>query len=218
MQVLLVVFDRKAFELSGKVYSDIRSYVDENYVDTSHEREYSRHNRYARIREELEQDRLYHSLKEPESYHEYENPDSTGTTYSTVYDDFVSDESRKSLNEFVEKPADNFRDRLFELIDKSGMDDPAVYKNANISKKVFSDIKNRPDYKPSKKTALSFAIALNLTLEETQDLLARAGLTLSPSSRFDLVVAYCISHGVYDFYTINNALFDNDQECIRTME
>ena len=98
------------------------------------------------------------------------------------------------------------------------MDDPAVYKDACISKKVFSDIKNRPDYKPSKKTALSFAIALKLTLEETQDLLARAGLTLSPSSRFDLVMAYCISHGIHDFVTINNALFDNDQECIGALE
>jgi hypothetical protein len=96
------------------------------------------------------------------------------------------------------------------------MDDVRVYKDANITKKVFSDIKTKKKYKPSKRTAVGFIIALKLPMEEAQDLLARAGYAFSPSSKFDLIVGYFISHGIYDMTTINNVLFANEQECIGT--
>jgi hypothetical protein len=111
---------------------------------------------------------------------------------------------------------DGFRERLFQLIQRSGLDDVSVYTRANISRKVFSDIKNKENYKPSKKTAVAFAIALELSMKETQDLLARAGYALSPSSKFDLIVGYFISQGNYDMMTINEVLFTNEQDCIGT--
>jgi hypothetical protein len=94
--------------------------------------------------------------------------------------------------------------------------DVRVYKDANITKKVFSDIKTKKNYKPSKKTAVAFIIALKLPMAEARDLLARAGYALSPSSKFDLIVGYFISHGIYDMMTINETLFANKQECIGT--
>jgi hypothetical protein len=97
------------------------------------------------------------------------------------------------------------------LIDESGMDDVTVYKKANIDRKVFSRIRCKEDYKQKKKTALAFAIALKLDLEQTQDLLSRAELAFSPSSRFDLIVTYFITNKNYDIYEINAALFKYGQ-------
>ncbi len=119
-----------------------------------------------------------------------------------------------SLDELLDSPSESFQEKLFQLIDKSGMDDVSVYKKANITKKVFSDIKTKKNYKPSKKTAVAFAIALELSMDETTDLLQRAGIALSPSSKFDLIVGYYISHGIYDMMTINLTLFNNKQECL----
>ena len=102
---------------------------------------------------------------------------------------------------------DTFQKRLFRLIDQKGMDDVSVYKKANIDRKVFSKIRCNPDYRPKKKTALAFAIALELDMPETLDLLSRAELTFSPSCRFDLIVSYFLYHKIYDIYEINAALF-----------
>ena len=82
----------------------------------------------------------------------------------------------------------SFAYKLFDLIDERGMTDVECYKKANIDKKTFSKIKCNPDtYRPSKQTAVAFAIALKLNLDETQDLLASAGLTLSRSFTFDKI-------------------------------
>ena len=89
-----------------------------------------------------------------------------------------------------------------------------VYKRANLDRKVFSRIRCKADYKPSKKTALALAIALELDLATTRDLLARAGYALSPSSRFDLIVSYFIERGSYDMLTINTALFSYGEETL----
>ena len=124
------------------------------------------------------------------------------------------DVDEMSLDELLDSPAESFQEKLFQLIDKSGLDDVTVYKKANITKKVFSDIKTKKNYKPSKKTAVAFAIALELPIDETKDLLQRAGIALSPSSKFDLIVGYYISHGIYDMMEINLTLFKNEQECI----
>ena len=104
-----------------------------------------------------------------------------------------------------------FQEHLFTIIDRKGLKDPEVYKKANIDRKHFSKIRSNVDYKPSKMTAVALAIALELNLDQTRDLLMRAGLALSSSNIFDLIIEYCIENNVYDIYEINCILFEYDQ-------
>lgn len=118
----------------------------------------------------------------------------------------------QSLHEYMKKMDKPFAYKLFDYIDERGMTDVECYKKANVDKKTFSKIKCNPQtYKPSKQTAVAFAIALKLDLEETQDLLASAGLTLSGSFVFDKIIRYFIQKEVYDIFAINEALFEFDQ-------
>ena len=91
------------------------------------------------------------------------------------------------------------------------MKDPDVYKKANVDRKLFSKIKNDKDYRPKKTTALAFAFALELSLDETLDLIGRAGYTLSHSSKFDVIIEYFLQEEIYDLYTINETLFTFEQ-------
>ena len=116
-----------------------------------------------------------------------------------------------SLEEFLSSTGPTFRQKLFQLIDASGMDDVTVYKKANIDRKVFSRIRCSEDYRPRKRTAVAFAIALRLDMPAMMDLLSRAEIAFSPSSKFDLIITYFVTHGIYDIYEINAALFKYGQ-------
>lgn len=116
-----------------------------------------------------------------------------------------------SLPEIMERLGESFQERLLHLIDDRGMTDTEVYKRANIDRKLFSKIRCNPAYNPTKRTAVALAVALRLNLDETVDLLSRAGIALSPSSPFDLIVEYCIMNRIYDIYEINLLLFQYDQ-------
>ena len=100
------------------------------------------------------------------------------------------------------------------LIDKRGMKDSEVYNRANVSRQHFSKIRNNPDYKPSKPTAIAFAIALELDMEQTLDLIGRAGYTLTNSSRFDVIIMYFIQNRIYDMFDINETLYEFDQHLL----
>ena len=187
MDVSLVVFDKTAFALSQKLLSEVKAFIDEHYVGRHHEA-YRRRQLLDVEREALAaKERIEQSIPFPASMPE------------------------RALDDIIGRLDEPFSATLFRLIDAKGMTDVEVYKRANISRKVFSKIRTDKDYRPRKETIVAFAVALKLTLSETGDLLERAGLALSHSMMFDVIVEYFITRGKYDIFEINNVLYDYDQ-------
>lgn len=123
-------------------------------------------------------------------------------------------EAPEDLGAWLKNQDDSFAVTLLKLIDRKNMTEVQCYKRANVSKKTFWKINNEPKYKPSKQTVLAFAIALELTLEETEDLLRTVGFSLSHSNTFDMIIEFYIRRGIYDIYEINAALYQFDQICL----
>lgn len=192
MKIILVVFDMKALELSKGLMGEIDQYIDEHYVERTHEIEYGNYQRRGNNRS-----RRVERIIEEERYEVQKN----------LVFGRMPDMKGKNLSEVLDGAGGSFRQKLFELIDQKGLDDVTVYKRANITRKVFSTIRCKKDYTPSKKTALSLALALKLDMPETTDLLARAGITLTPDNKADLVIAYHINNNVYDVLLIDAELF-----------
>ena len=188
IDIYLVVYDKTSFAISKKIFSYIAEYIDDNYI-----LEEKKQNFYSRNKH------TYESVCYSRSF---DDKDEEQVVYSNAMslDNNIDDI-------FVE---DTFVVKLFELIDKKGLKDPDVYKKANIDRKLFSKIRSNDNYNPSKKTAIALSIALELSYNQTQDLLGRAGYTLSKSNKFDLVIEACIKKGIYNIFEINNILYSFD--------
>ncbi len=128
-------------------------------------------------------------------------------------DEASSDAS--SLDDMIENMDMGFAETLFYFIDSKGISDVECYKRSNVDKKTFSKIKCQKDYRPSKTTAVSFAIGLRLSVEEAKRLLDSAGYSLSGSILFDVIIAYFLKTGEYQsIHDVNEALFHYDQSLL----
>lgn len=194
MKISLVVFDRDSYRLSEKLFSGVASYIDEHYVGAKAAAEYG--GRFRRGRR----------------FREWEAED--GATMVLEPAPCMAMPSACSLEEMLKQEDAGFTETLLKLIDRTGKKDSEIYKKANLSRQHFSKIRNNPAYKPTKPTAIALALALELSLEETRDLIARAGYALSNSSKFDLIIRYFIERGNYNVVEINLALYEFDQSLL----
>ena len=205
MTVYLVIFDRGSFELCGEYMGEIREFIDENYVSAhgdSPETERSRRfEAFASIAA------LGRANRRPMQKAAAAAPQ----TEDACCDECLCSGKSDGIDEILRDLDESFSRNLLRRIDASGMTDAECYKRANVDRKLFSKIRSDPNYRPSKPTVLAFAIALKLDIENTEDLLRRAGFALSGSSKSDVIIEYFIKKGVYDIFTINEALFAYDQ-------
>ena len=194
MTVYIVIFDKAAYTISEKLFSDIAEYIDDNYVDehTDYRRESIRMNApMAPCAKQKKADVDFLEICDCKAM-------------------VAEDDLDAKLRQIDE----SFSQMLLRKIDEKGMTDAECYKKANIDRKLFSKIRSDIHYKPSKPTALAFAISLELSLVETEDMLRKAGFALSHSNKFDIIIEYFISKGNYNIFEINEALFAFDQSLL----
>lgn len=236
MEVLLVVFSREAFDLSRGIFRGVEELIDEQEVRrrTAAEYGYDRPGRplakpaFSNAPAPKERGSLLDKLRErrrraeetADAAMEIALPDAAQAALKDELVDTapmpaVTGGARPAAATWEEfTPSETFQQKLLQLIDERGLKDAEVYKRANLDRKHFSKIRCNTQYRPTKKTAVALAVALHLNMEETRDLLSRAELAFSPSSRFDLIVSYFIEHQDYNIYDINLVLFKYDQQLL----
>ena len=184
MTVYLVIFDRAAYTIGGKLFADIAAYIDDCYADAHTDSWETQRRRMALASMPMEEDALA-PIAAP-----------------------------ADLDEALSKLDESFSRMLLRKIDERGITDAKCYKKANIDRKLFSKIRSDIHYKPSKPTAMAFAVALELPLEEAREMLGKAGFAFSRASKFDIIVEYFIAHQNYNIFEINEALFAFDQSLL----
>ncbi|MCR5686344.1 MAG: macro domain-containing protein [Lachnospiraceae bacterium] len=243
MELYLVVFDEKSFSLSSQLYGDIDAYINDNYVEERAKEEYNgptawlggqpaggammaqsmalagdRHT--GSLADAFHLDRKNRKNKK-ESARECREIMADHAAFDVAEDEAPLPEApksrpgkAKSLEEAVKNLDKTFMELVFSFADDRGLTDVEVQKRANLDRKAFSKLKCGTTRNPSKSTALALAIALELSLDDTKDLLSRAGLALSPCSKQDIIVQYFIEREVYDIYEINVALFEHKEQLL----
>ena len=210
MMVYMVIFDKAAFQISNQLFADIRSYIDDRYVDRH--TDYQEENRRYGAQKDRCQAQASALFTIPGGA---ETPKVSNQQASMSFAGLFKSQSHMdtdaSLEELVKQVDESFSQMLLRKIDERGMKDSECYRRANVDRKLFSKIRNDIHYKPSKPTAIAFALALELSPEETRDMLMKAGFALSHSNKFDIIIEYFINKGNYNVMEINEALFAFDQ-------
>ena len=186
MTVYLVIFDKAAYTIGGKLFSDIAAYIDDRYAEEHTDSDEEQLRRRFRV---------LASAPMPEA-------EAAPAAVSG------------SLDEALELLDESFSQMLLRKIDEAGLTDAECYKRANVDRRLFSKIRSDIHYKPSKPTAMAFAVALELPLEEAREMLQKAGFAFSHASKFDIIVEYFIAHRNYNIFEINEALFAFDQSLL----
>lgn len=195
MQIYLTVFGEEAFKLSNTLFRSVQAYIDENYVSSKFEEEYGVDEAAYHIGSSNLSPRMKARREEQREYAAMAPAPSAG---------------KESLADKMDKMDASFSDTLMALIYATGEKPSNIYHKACVSKQVFSKINSNSHYQPSKATAIGFCLALELNLEEAQELLARAGYTLSKSSLSDVIIMYCIENKIYNVMMVNEMLFEYD--------
>ncbi len=241
MLIYLVVFGTRATELGERIFPDLEAYIDHNYVDDKRKEEYGDRRfgsippgpagggPHARRRESLNS-RLLGKRAESAPVHRREMGESAADQYVGAYaaakceafesakpdyDDAIDNLGTK-LDERMKHMSDSFSEYLMFLIQSKGMTNAEVHKRAIVDKKVFSKIKNNPDHHPNKLTAMCLCIGAKLNMDETRDLLARAGYALSPADKTDVIFSYFIENEIYDMIELDIQLEEHGLKCIIT--
>ena len=186
MTVYLVIFDKAAYTIGGKLFSDIAAYIDDRYAEEHTDSDEEQLRRRFRV---------LASAPMPEA-------------------EAAPAAAPSSLNEALEMLDESFSQMLLRKIDEAGLTDAECYKRANVDRRLFSKIRSDIHYKPSKPTAMAFAVALELPLDEAREMLQKAGFAFSHASKFDIIVEYFIAHRNYNIFEINEALFAFDQSLL----
>ena len=196
MTVYIVIFDKAAYQISEKLFKDIAEYIDDNYVEEHTDR------RREQMRSLLLDEEMFEVIPE------------NAERLAPIAKASMEAPTASSLDEAISMIDESFSEMLLRKIDERGITDAQCYKKANIDRKLFSKIRSDRLYKPSKPTVLAFAIALELPLSETREMLMKAGFALSHSNKFDIIVEFFISRGNYNIFEINEALFAFDQSLL----
>lgn len=194
MTVYIVVFSKEAFEISSKLFNDITAYIDDVYVD--------KHLHSPRESTRVRLQSKY--LKEAKAYARKDTAEYCSTPVLADLNPCAN------LDEMLNQVDESFAEMLLRKIDEKNISDAECYKKANIDRRLFNKIKNSPSYKPSKQTVLAFAISLELTLEQTKEMLEKAGFALSHSNKSDIIVEYFILTKNFNVIAINQVLFKMD--------
>ena len=211
MTVYIVVFDRSSYDIGADDYDEVRAYIDDNYAESAAPAWYVHARENAAVfSEAVCDDAVCGSApasasgkrpREPKASMRPQKPKEVCNAREEITE---LDSRLRSLDE-------SFSQMLLRKIDEKGMTDAECYKRANIDRKLFSKIRSDTAYRPSKPTAIAFAIALELPIEEMRELLMKAGYALSRSSKFDVIIEYFVQKRSYDIYEINETLFRFDQ-------
>ena len=208
MLVYIVVYNKGAVNTGSKLFADIAQYIDDNYVIEHTDKD------YERMRREQCSMPLEAKAAKPEEV-TYTYKQETNKSKEFFSDISTYFEKEKKLESVIDEMIDeSFSQMLLRKIDEKEMKDSECYKKANIDKRLFSKIRSNINYKPSKPTVLAFCVALELPLEETKEMLMKAGFSLSHSNKFDIIVEYFIRRGNYNTFEINEALFAFDQSLL----